>query len=130
MFLRCYSLLKCFIILTLGDALELKISMAAKVLAHFNKPWKILVSVCLTRMSITSKELSDIQQRYAAMQNEIEFERSVLNDYEYRKIQLRRLDEKKHMKLSEDDETEVLEATRELAALQVIYTSIMYLRLL
>jgi len=92
--------------------------MAAQVVKHFQKPWQILVSVCLTRLNVISKDLVDIEKRYASLQSELELEQAVLNDYEIQKRELSIQDARKNTNLSEKEESEVLEASRELATIQ------------
>ena len=94
----------------------------AKVLAeaipHYRKPWQLLVSVCLTRMNRITKELSNLEQRYASMQSEMEFEASVYNDHEHTKRHLQFIGTEKTQNLSEEREKEVLDASRKLAEIE------------
>ncbi|XP_065674270.1 large ribosomal subunit protein mL46 isoform X2 [Hydra vulgaris] len=84
---------------------------------HFSKPWQIFVSVCLKRMNVISRPLNEIEQQYAKLQHLLEIEKSVLNDYEYRKASLEKvLLSKKQSKGNEDDK--VLEAKNQLLAMQ------------
>lgn len=94
--------------------------MAQAIRQHYHKPWKLLVSVCLTRMNVISKELNEIEQRFAAFQEDLELRNSVYNDYEYRKNVLK-ADTLKVSKTNHGDEETVdaVQATRELASMQV-----------
>lgn len=93
--------------------------MARAIQQHYHKPWKLLVSVCLTRMNVISKELNEIEQRFAAFQEDLELRNSVYNDYEYRKNVLK-ADTLKVSKTNHGDEETVdaVQATRELASMQ------------
>ena len=93
--------------------------MAAQALQHFQKPWQVLVSVCLTRMNLLSKELNEVQQKFAELQSQIEIENSVYNDHEYRKNVLLTKVQNKTKKMSEAEETRLLDASRELATIEV-----------
>ena len=93
--------------------------MAAQALQHFQKPWQVLVSVCLTRMNLLSKELNEVQQKVAELQSQIEIENSVYNDHEHRKSVLMAKVQNKPKKMSEAEEAKLLDASRELANIEV-----------
>ena len=93
--------------------------MAAQALQHFQKPWQVLVSVCLTRMNLLSKELNEVQQKFAELQSQIEIENSVYNDHEHRKNVLMTKVQNKTKKMSESEEAKLLDASRELANIEV-----------
>ena len=93
--------------------------MAAQALQHFQKPWQVLVSVCLTRMNLLSRELNEVQQKFAELQSQIEIENSVYNDHEHRKNVLMAKVQSKPKKISEAEETKLLDASRELANIEV-----------
>uniref|UniRef100_H2Y6P3 Large ribosomal subunit protein mL46 N-terminal domain-containing protein n=1 Tax=Ciona savignyi TaxID=51511 RepID=H2Y6P3_CIOSA len=48
-------------------------------------PWKICAAVCQIRLPIQTRELSDIEKKYAELTNTLEYERSVLSDWEVEK---------------------------------------------
>jgi len=88
-------------------------SLVPRIIPHFKKPWQLMVSVCVTRMSRVGRPLTQLEQRYALMQQQLEHEASVLNDHEHRKTNL----ERSIAKLRHDDietEEEQLHATKEL----------------
>jgi len=95
---------------------------AQRITKHYQKPWQLFVSVCVTRQNVLTRELSDIEKRYAAMQEKIEFEQSVLCDYEKRKKELEDIVDMttRTKKFSEKEEEKTTEASRLLANIQVL----------
>lgn len=92
---------------------------AQRLTKHYQKPWQLIVSVCLTRQNKLAKDLTDIEKRYAQMIEEIEYENSVLNDYEARKRDLKAIvNAPKSTKMSEKEEEKMTEASRLLAGIQ------------
>jgi len=95
---------------------------AQKLTKHYQKPWQLLVSVCLTRTNTVTKELTDIETRYAELMEKVELENSVYNDYETRKLELNhvmnRTGAQQQKKLSEKEEEKITEASRMLANIQ------------
>jgi len=89
-----------------------------EVIPHFRKQWQLMVSVCLTRMNKVTRELSELEKRYACMQEEMELEESAYNNYEIKKSGLEALAAEKDGKLSEEREREVRAATFDLGLLQ------------
>lgn len=91
----------------------------SQIVKHFNKPWQLLVSVCLTRMNMISRELSAIEKQYAIYQDQMEMRKSVYNDHEFRKLSLQAFEKgKSTMSLSAEEEAKVVDASRELASIQ------------
>lgn len=103
--------------------------MVTQVTKHYNKPWQLLVSVCLTRLNVLRGELTGTEERYAQMLDTIEREQSVMNDYEHKKKLLQQAasinqtsisQKTKTKSKSEEEEKNITDASRQLAAIQVI----------
>ena len=97
---------------------------AQRLTKHYQKPWQLLVSVCLSRTNTITKDLSDIEKRYARLIDQMETENSVYNNYEMRKQELQNVVSTatdRNKKLSEKDEEKISDASRLLANIQVFY---------
>lgn len=89
------------------------------MMKHYQKPWKVLISVCLVRTNSLSRQLSELDLKYSQMKDTLEVRNSVLNDYE---LSIKTLEEKSSIrkaKMTDAEEQEILLASRELARLKV-----------
>ena len=96
---------------------------AQKMTKHYQKPWQLLVSVCLSRTNAITKDLSEIEKRYARLIEQMETENAVYNNYEMRKHELQNvvsIASGSKKKLSEKDEEQISDASRLLASIQVL----------
>lgn len=93
---------------------------ALKITKHYQKPWQLLVSVCLSRTNAVTKDLVEIEERYTKLMERMEVEGAVYNDHEIRKMELKEVvsQGKTSKKLSEKDEEKISEASRLLANIQ------------
>jgi len=89
-------------------------SLLPRVLPHFKKPWQLMVSVCVTRMNRVPPPLTDLEQRYARLQHQLEYEASVFNDHEHTKIDLQRSAAMLQNNDIEESEAELLLAKEQL----------------
>lgn len=96
---------------------------ALKITKHYQKPWQLLVSVCLSRTNAVTKDLVEIEERYTKLMERMEVEGAVYNDHEIRKMELKEVvsQGKTSKKLSEKDEEKISEASRLLANIQVSF---------
>lgn len=92
--------------------------VVSETVQHFTKPWKLLVSVCLTRMNKITRELNNVEKSYADLQSKVEKENAVYNDHEFLKMKLVQIDADKSLELSHKREKEVVEASRQLAGIE------------
>jgi len=89
-----------------------------QAVSHFSKPWQLMVSVCLTRMNKVTRELTDLEKRYAKLQDELEFEESVYSDHEHTKKGLQVLVEEKDIFISDEREEQARVAAFKLSEIE------------
>ena len=94
---------------------------AQKLTKHYQKPWQLLVAVCLSRKNTLTRDLSNIEKCYGGLVEQMEVESAVYNNYEMRKQELQNVASKvkASKKLSEKDEERVSDASRLLASIEV-----------
>ncbi|XP_065066656.1 large ribosomal subunit protein mL46-like [Rhopilema esculentum] len=93
--------------------------VSPRTVPFYRKPWKVCVAVLLERKPIISKQLTDIEQRFATYQNVLELEQSVLSDHELRKLRLTKGSKAtKKKKTTEAEEQKRLECEQELRRIE------------
>ena len=73
----------------------------------------------LDQNEFTQQRVNEVQQKFAELQSQVEIENSVYNDHEHRKNVLMAKVQNKPKKISEAEETKLLDASRELANIEV-----------
>ena len=86
----------------------------------YRKPWRIIVAVLLERKPIISRDLTELEKRFLAYQNDLEFEQSVFSNHEIKKMKLIKGSKStKRKKLTELEEQKRLECEQELSKMAV-----------
>ena len=86
----------------------------------YRKPWRIFVAVLLERKPIISRDLAELEKKFLAYQNDLEFEQSVFSNHEVKKMKLMKGSmTTKKKKNTEAEEQKRLECEQELSKMEV-----------
>ena len=88
-------------------------------LPFYRKPWKVFVAVLLERKPVTSKDHTELEQKFDTYQKSLEFEQSSLSSHEVRKIKLAKGSKSTKKKTTEAEEQKRLECEQELSKMEV-----------
>ena len=86
---------------------------------YYRKPWRICVAVLLERKPVISREFNELEHKFAAYQNALEFEQSCLSEHEAKKIKMAKGSKLTKKKPTEAEEQKRLEFEQEFGKIEV-----------